>query len=111
MIATTCEPTFWPTSASPKPLTTAVVAKLVGPAFVQDWSKTVLLRQRTPWYCTVTVSPLVTVSPVPTSRSAIFSVVGAAVFGTVTVGCPFPASVTFGKPDGGVFTAPVAFVG
>src|SRR6476646_9413206 len=100
MIATTCEPTFWPTSAAPKPFTTAVVAKLVGPALVQDWSKTVLLRQSTPWYWTVTVSPVFTVSPVPTSRSAIFRLVGAAVFGTVTVGWPFEASVTFGKPDG-----------
>src|ERR1700710_620973 len=100
MIATTCEPTFWPTRALPNPVTTWLVAKLVGPLLPHDWSKIAPVRQSTPWYCTVTVSLAFTVVPVPTLLSAIFRVPGAFVAGIFTLGVPLLASVTFGKPDG-----------
>src|SRR3954469_5940505 len=99
MIATTCDPTFWPTSALPKPVTTWLVAKLVGPVLPHDWSKTLPVRHSTPWYCTVTVSPLVTVAPLPPLLAAIFRVFGGSVAGMVTVGAPSLPREIFGKPD------------
>src|SRR5579875_2482096 len=91
MTSMTRLPTFCPVRPVSQPEITwdglASMVKPNGSPFCQEAEKTLPVRQMTPEYCTTTLSPLVTVAPVPCRRTFVTRLVGAALpFGMVTVG-------------------------
>src|SRR5262245_38132469 len=82
-------PTFIPGMPSCQPLITPLSEKVAGWPREYDESKILPVEQDTPMYWTVTLAPLATSAPVPTTRSLVTRAVGGGPTTTGTAGAPF----------------------
>src|SRR5260370_18000158 len=99
MTSSTRLPMVWPTRPRSQPGMpcegVAPTVKRSGAPLRQDESKSFLLAQITPTYCTTMSWPFPTLGPVPLIRVRTASVVGGAALGIVTDGaqpCAFPTA-------------------